>query len=386
MPVSLKLDISPAVIDWALRYVRNSRTEKKLLLWKSGDKKPTLKQIEELSRELHLPFANFLLPAPLPENIPLLEYRTIESLELSEPSRELVDTIQHMARVQDWMHDYLLSNASDKLPFVGCLSASSNEKETADTIRATLEINANWQKHISKDMTPFNFFRERIENIGVVVMINGIVANNTHRALDSGEFRAFAMINDYAPLIFINSNDSESGKLFSLLHEAAHIFLGSNSLFNANDIQNISNPVEKLCNSVAAEILVPKDIFVSAWQTEQDSEAQIDKLSKEFKCSTIVIARRALDSRLINKELYDAVYNTSREQYLASKERQKQQGSGGDYYNVLKSRISGNFFATLENALCEGKVTYTDAYRLTNTNGKTFNELIKTIRGVDYIK
>ena len=366
MPTSLKFDISPAVIDWALRYVKSSETEQKLLSWKNGNKKPTLKQIEKISRELHLPFADFLFSEPFPEDIPLLEYRTIKNLEIGEPSRELVDTIQNMVSVQDWMREYLVNNFANKLSFVGCMRNEKNIIDIANKIREILKIKLNWQKDIIENSAPFNFFRERIEFVGIIVMMSGIVGNNTHRALDNSEFRAFTLIDDYAPLIFINSNDSEGGKLFSLLHETVHIFLGNNSLFNSDDKQNISEPTEKLCNAVTAEIIVPQAIFMNMWQKDQNALEQINKLSKEFKCSTVVIARRALDYGLINAILYNIVNDTARTQYITLKEKQKQNDGGGNYYNTLKSRISNRFLLALDNAVWEGKTTYTDAYRLTN--------------------
>jgi len=62
--------------------------------------------------------------------------------------------------------------------------------------------------------------------------MNGVVRQNTHKKLNIKEFRAFTLIDDYAPLIFINSNDSQNGKLFSLLHEAVHIWLGISNFYN----------------------------------------------------------------------------------------------------------------------------------------------------------
>src|SRR5699024_763144 len=92
---------------------------------------------------------------------------------------------------------------------------------------------------------------------GITVMQNGIALNNTHRPLDLNEFRAFTLVDEYAPLIFINTLDSNNGKTFSLLHEVAHVFLGINSLYN-DDFQQTEkdiNATEILCNKIAGELI-----------------------------------------------------------------------------------------------------------------------------------
>jgi len=92
--------------------------------------------------------------------------------------------------------------------------------------------------------------------------MNGIVGNNTSRHLSIEEFRAFTLIDEYAPLIFINSADSKGGKIFSLLHEFIHIGLAQNSLYNASqDDFHVVHPVETFCNGVTAEIIAPYDLF-----------------------------------------------------------------------------------------------------------------------------
>src|SRR5699024_11556870 len=80
------------------------------------------------------------------------------------------------------------------------------------------------------------------------VMQNGIALNNTHRPLDLNEFRAFTLVDEYAPLIFINTLDTNNGKTFSLLNEVAHVFLGINSLYN-DDFQQ----TEKDINATRSE-------------------------------------------------------------------------------------------------------------------------------------
>ena len=73
--------------------------------------------------------------------------------------------------------------------------------------------------------------------------------------LDLNEFRGFALSNEYAPLIFINSKDTDAARSFTLLHELAHIAIGKSGL--SNDLYE--HQVEQWCNKVAAEVLIPKD-------------------------------------------------------------------------------------------------------------------------------
>ena len=124
-------------------------------------------------------------------------------------------------------------------------------------------------------------------------------SKNTHRALDINEFRAFTMVDDWAPLIFINAADSNGAKLFSLLHELTHIWLGKSDLFN--DRQGRSKDVsdiEIICNAVAGELLVPKDVFLENWnERKTDIYIRIAELARTFRCGEIVIARKAMDCK-----------------------------------------------------------------------------------------
>ena len=129
--------------------------------------------------------------------------------------------------------------------------------EIAINIRHELELSEDFFIREKSSESCFNYLQKRISESGILVMKNTIVGSNTHRKLDIKEFRAFTIINDYAPLIFINGNDTKTGKLFSLAHELAHIWIGSNNLFNDMYFNLYVSKPEQICNAVAAEILVP---------------------------------------------------------------------------------------------------------------------------------
>lgn len=381
--MTVSVDIADSVLAWIMSRVRpESLPEtvwKNLTQWSNKEKTPTFNQVEAASKATGIPLGYFFLQTPPQENLSLVDYRTVDSVELMNPSRELLDTIHDMELVQDWMHNELVATGFPELAFVGALRNEKNPVIFAASVRKILNIADNWLKASKSAEDSFKILRNAMSTAGVIVMASGIVGNNTHRTLDINEFRGFAMIDTLAPLIFINKNDSDNGQLFSLLHEFAHICLGENSLFNARYASGKGvKDKESICNAVAAETLIPQAIFVKAWHTaitEADAEEAIGQLAKNFKCGRTVIARRALDNGFIDYPLYEKIAKLAIEIYNKQRKLQKEKSSGGQFYLTLRTRIDSRFLKMLTSSVETGRTLYTDAYRLTNTNRFTFENL-----------
>jgi Zn-dependent peptidase ImmA (M78 family) len=374
-----RINVAPCIWQWVLTNVAlTEKNRAEIETWASQDKLPTFSQLEKLSRKIHVPFGYFILNTPPEEELELLKFRTIGSLESQPPSRDLIDTAKQMENVQDWMREYLVLNGFGRNDFVGSVKKTGTPLAVASKIRSVLNITENWYEQVSDSDKSFKFLRERISKTDVVVMMSGIVANNTFRPLNIKEFRAFTLIDDFAPLIFINSTDSTEGKIFSLLHEFIHVGIASNSMFNVEPSNFMTgSPVETFCNRITAEILVPIAAFTKKWDSSADEVAdKINQLSRYFKCSRFVIARRALDSHFINHEEYALV--TTQVKLRTSKKK----GSGGNFYLTQASRIDRRFLLALDSSVKEGKTLYTEAFRLTNTSNSSFKNLIRTTQGV----
>lgn len=382
------VNVSDDILRWVMEQVHLEALPNKiannLAMWYKKEKIPTFNQIEDASRATGIPLGYFFLKVPPNEDLSLVKYRTVDSAALTNPSRELIDTMHDMELVQDWMRSQLITEGMMKLPFVGALRSKKDADSFADSMRETLNLSFDWFKESKGARDSFRYLRAAMSNIGVIVMTNGIVANNTHRPLDIGEFRAFAMEDSIAPLIFINGNDSENGKLFSLLHEFAHLCLGESSLYNDSYYSGQrSNRTEIICNAAAAEVLVPQSLFIETWKAEiknADAEQVIKILAKDFKCGLTVIARRALDNGFVDQTLYNKIAELAIKIYNEQKKRQRENG-GGDYYKTAANRIDPRFLRMLAGSVATGKTLYSEAFRLTNTNRFTFAKLIERVGG-----
>lgn len=385
-----KVSVSKEILNWIVAQIQIDELPNQIVeylnLWISEVKSPTFNQIEKVSKATSIPLGYFFLQTPPVEDLSLVEYRTIDSIELHNPSRNLIDTMHNMDQVQEWMRNHLISEGASPLQFVGCMKSEENYDIFSQKVRDLLGIQLEWQKSVQSAEDAFKIIREQISNIGVVVMMSGIVENNTHRPLSTEEFRAFSIVDDYAPLIFINSNDSVNGKLFSLLHEFAHICIGENSLFN--DRYNTGKQIkgnETICNAVAAEILVPQKLFIKEWSSaikEETAESAIETLARRFKSGITVIARKAYDNNFIDRNLYYKIAQRAVQMYKESRKKKKEQGkTGGDFYRTAASRTDRRFFKMLLGSVQEGATLYSDAFRLTNTNRSTFANLADNIGG-----
>lgn len=383
---TVNVNINPVILSWALNQTKAEKLDALFLenikQWLAGTKLPTFNQIEDFSKKSNIPLGYFFLQTPPVEQIKLLEYRTLDSIQLATPSRDLIDIIHEMEDVQEWMIEYKKEMGFDLVSYVGCMKNDTDKDVIVNRIREDLGIGKEWNEKCKDISSAFNELRSRLEDCGILVMMSGIVGKNTHRALDLDEFRAFAMVNECAPLIFINGADSWGGRLFSLCHEMAHIWLGENDLYNdrRNTCDGIK-PIEVICNAVAGELLVPQTAFITKWSQneEEDIYKKIEELAKDFLCSGSVIARKALDNKMIRPEVYDQVVSNAIKAFTQLKQ---EQGTGGNYYSTAKSRLDGVFVRALCESVNTGRTSFTEAYRLTNTTSKTFSEVVSGMGGV----
>lgn len=380
--MSVRVPIQPDLLQWASgrSAIAPDALRKRFPKydeWEAGETNPTFKQLQDFAKATHTPFGYLLLSKPPKLDVPIPDYRTMGSQQLGEPSPDLLDTLYACQQRQEWYQEYVHSIGQPPLKFVGSATLRSDIIKTAAKIRKYLRFDLSEQRSVSSLDQTLSRFRQQAEEIGVLVMINGVVGSNTHRKLDPGEFRGFALADKLAPLVFINGSDTKSGQMFTLAHELAHIWLGQTALSDATALSGSSRTTERWCNKVAAELLVPIGAFGAAFDASKDLADEMNRLARQFKVSTLVVLRRMRDTGRITRERFESIYAEELARLKAIIARNKAAGSGGgDWYRTTPIRVSERFARAVVVSSLEGRSTFTEGMHLIGCRKmSTFREL-----------
>jgi Zn-dependent peptidase ImmA (M78 family) len=311
------------------------------------------------------------LPEPPVERVPIPDFRTAGNQRIEHPSPDLLDTVYLCQQRQEWFREFTRSQHEEPLGFVASVDVNSDVETAAAAMRQALAFDLDERRQMQTWTEALRRFIEQADALGVLVMVNGVVGNNNYRKLDPDEFRGFALSDDLAPLVFINGADTKAAQMFTLAHELAHIWLGATALSDVGPVTVPTNRVERWCNQVAAELLVPLAVLRTDYQRGEALRGALDRLSRRFKVSTLVILRRIHDAGGLTRDQLWQTYQQELERLRAIP-----RGSGGDFYLTQAARVGKRFARALVASTLEGQTLHRDARRLLGFSKlATFREL-----------
>ena len=379
-----RVEVKPDLLRWARERSRMDEIAlglrfPRLSVWERGEQQPTFKQLEAFARATHTPIGFLFLPEPPVERLPIRDFRTARASPL-RPSADLLDTIFAMQRRQDWLREERRECESDPLEFVGAARLGDDPLAIGQEMRRAVGITDGWVAEVANWQEAVSELRRRIERLGIMAVVNGVVGNDTHRKLNLEEFLGFALTDSYAPLIFVNGADWKSRQMFTLAHELAHVWLGTEGegISGFDGIFPGDARVEKFCDQAAAEFLVPAREIRELWRALRGTPTAFEQIAKHFKVSPIVAGRRAMDLRLVNRETFFDFYDA-----YTKRERQRiKPPGGGDFYNNQNTRVGAAFATGVIRAAIEGRLGFKEAYDLTGLHGGAFQEYARRL-GMD---
>jgi len=372
----VRVEVKPQLLRWACDRAGFDSADvaehiPQLSAWESGAAKPTLKQVERFARTVHVPVGYLFLQEPPVEQIPIPDFRTVGNEYIGHPSPDLLETIYLCQQRQEWYREYARSMGETACPFVGAANVAQDVVTVAGRIRQALKFDLDARRRMRTWEEALRQFIEQTDAAGVMVMVNGVVSSNNHRKLDPDEFRGFVLSDPLAPLVFINGSDTKSAQMFTLAHEMAHIWLGETGLFDIGPVGTPSSRIERWCNAVAAEMLVPLEALSGEYRETDDLPGEATRLARCFKVSTLVILRRIHDAGHLTQDALWTAYNEELERLMAIPK-----GSGGNFYWTQAARVSKRFASAVVSSALEGRASFTESFRMLGIKKmETFREL-----------
>lgn len=380
MPAFSSLPVNPAILRWAREDAGLSLEEaasrakiaelkprgksqgftpwQRLASIEDGVHPVTPSLLKALAKAYCRPEVTFFLPFPPAKEEFLADFRTVDSRSHPRDSPEFAALKRHITSLHKGLRDIAEADGALPLSFVNSISPDVSIHDFVVRIKNVLGGDP---REVSRSCDENGFFkalREQAQQVGIYVILLGDLGSY-HSAVSVDEFRGICIADPLVPLIVINPYDALKARVFSLMHEICHIFLGLTGVSNDGGISISSHDRERerLCNAVAAEYLVPMEKMRLEHIGEPLFES-LNEIAKKFKVSLVVIARRALESGKITGEDYGCIARLCREN---ARHRSSGQKGGPDANIVTRSHLGKKLISTVLNAVDNGYIDFSDA-------------------------
>jgi Zn-dependent peptidase ImmA (M78 family)/DNA-binding XRE family transcriptional regulator len=343
LPVPFMLRWARESINYSIEDVAKKlkKSPQEIKDWETGKAHPTYKQLEKLANIYRRPVAVFYFPEPPLEEKPKEQFRTLPNFILETFSPAVVKLI----RKAQVMRENLIELCDGRNPAPKNiikdmrLELDSPLPNVAKKIRSYLGITIEEQTQWNNPVEAFAKWRETIEECGIFIFKDAF-----RNDLISG----FCLYDEKFPLIYVNNSMSETRQIFTLFHEIAHLlfFTGGIDYINdtyLTDIEGKEKEIEIFCNAFAGEFLVPDyDFEKHLVEFRKDNIiSYVPELAQHYLVSREVILRKLLDKNLISNNKYNQLV----QEWNRDFKKERQQSSGGNYYNNIATYLGSKYLA-----------------------------------------
>ena len=345
--------------------------------WEKDNAPMRIAELKKIAKAIKRPISILLLPEP-PDEKELPNYRKISGSEPIRPSKKMLDVIRHARYVRSNANELLQMRSESTQPRIAYKSLQDDPEEAAESERT--ELGVNLAKNPEESMEEFAQrvyldLKEKIESLNIFVL---------QMAMKIDESRGFSLSDDrYPKIIMINSKEKSRPKIFTLLHEYAHILLREDGICpvdsdDTDQIQRNEMKVERWCNNFAGAFIMPKNAMLAELNNMPDHKPEqiVASLTRKFcasKKATTVRILNLLGSGTRHKE-YTKYNKTLQTTFTA------QTGGSGRSKgrNMVKECINHNgvrYVRLVVDSRDKGLVTTYDMVRYLDLNTKYFEKL-----------
>ncbi|MEN6292268.1 MAG: XRE family transcriptional regulator [Methanobacterium sp.] len=347
-----RVNANPKMIRWARKDAGYKIEELPKYLenvpkWESGELQPTWEDLRKLAKKYKRPPVFYLRSEP-PEikkdNIE--EFRSAERVAEKSPELRLeIRKAKYRRNAFVNLHKEMGINLSN---FSKNTIDTKNIKDFAEKIREILDVSIDTQKewifnkNCKKQYNHSVFldqWKELVSYLGVLIFETEDVTEE--------EMSGLSLYYDNYPLILLNGKNTHNRRIFTLIHELAHLMKVESTICDVDKY----NKKEAFCNKVAAEVLVPSEILnktpLTTKTTVNDHESyewtnrELSKLAHIFGVSKQTILLKLYDNKKTTIAFKNSMIKDleeENEEFRRKKEERNKNSSGGGMSSIEKAK------------------------------------------------
>ena len=393
------VQINPRILSWAREtaglsleeaaekfgFKDSARTSavQKLRSLESGERTPSEAHLQKASDVYRRPLLSFYLPEPPQRGERGDDFRTITG-SVSQRENGLLDALIRDVRArQQMLREVLIDNdEATPLTFIASANIEEGAISVAASIRGTLGVTQEGQRLARGSGKLFGLLRSAAEQVGIYVLLLGDVGSH-HSDISEEVFRGFAIADDIAPFVVINDNDAVNARAFTLMHELAHLWIGASGVSGPLK-QMPENVIERFCNDVAGEFLLPRQSLAEIPpMTQADLHAVMEataRLADDWNISQGVVAYRFVTERRISAEIANALFEAFTDRWRKEKQRARESKdsnqSGPSYYVVRRHRLGAGLLSVVRRAVQGDVLSHTRAGKILGVSPSAVDQLL----------
>lgn len=308
-----------------------------------GEKVPSRTNLANMAKVYHRSLLTFYLPAPPQKGDRGEDFRTVVAERTVEAEAE-VDALLRDIRARQSLVRSILEDEEGTRPiqFVGSASLKNSAANLSALIERQLGLNRTQYRAQPTAEAAFSLLRDKAQQAGVFVLLAGNLGSH-HSAIPVAAFRGFAIADQIAPFIVINDGDAKAAWSFTLLHELAHLWLGATGVSGGGFQEQ---RIERFCNDVAAEFLLPPADVQTINVAGLDKDALIAAISAyatRWRISRQMVAYGLYKADRISLDTWKVLESAIRDLWIAERKRAKElargKDSGPSYYVIKRHRL-----------------------------------------------
>lgn len=354
-----------------------STAAEKLAAMEAGEKQPTRNQLAKFANVYKRPLITFYLAEPPKTGQRGQDFRQTPDARGQRDNGMLDALLRDVKARQELVRDILLDEEDFEAPdFVGSANIGLGMDKVVEMIANALafdQTDISLRKGDASGL--FKRLRAAAEDAGVFVLVLGDLGHHT-LSIGADVFRGFAIADPVAPFVVINAKDARPARAFTLIHELAHVFLGQTGVSGSVSTEQPTTEnarVERFCNDVAGEFLLPEGYFREAGVTfgSNDTEAAricIDLIASRWSVSEPMVAYRFQRTGELTNEAYQTLRQEYHQRWLANvtkeKAKQKENDRGPSGYVIKYHNLGSALVDVVHRNFKERNLTHTNAARL----------------------